>query len=107
MFLVMEILSVIAAFIVLAMSGIKMVKKFAGFGRSAKMMNEHVQPRIMALLSQSDMAQQRVFSITGNADLLQRKLESLRIAVVRLLVVIGAIREFFARTSRGIRILGL
>ncbi|MDO8735630.1 MAG: hypothetical protein Q7K29_00905 [Thermoleophilia bacterium] len=106
MILVIEILFVITAFILLVMSGLKMVKKAAGFGRSAKAMNEHTQPLIMALVSQSDMAQQRVFSITGNADLLQRKMESLRIAIGRILIVFGAIREVSDRASRGIRIIG-
>lgn len=106
MMLAIEIIVVIAAFIVLGMSGTKMVKKAVGFGRSAKMMNEHTQPRIMALMAQSDVAQQRVFSITGNADVLQRKVESLRIAAGRLMVIINAIREASARISRGTRYLG-
>ena len=106
MILAIEIIIVIAAFIVLGMSGTKMVKKAMGFGRSAKMMNEHAQPRIMALMAQGDAAQQRVFSITGNADVLQRNVESLRIAAVRLMVIIGAIREASDRMSRGMRALG-
>lgn len=106
MVLAIEIIVVIAAFVVLGMSGVKMVKRAMGFGRSAKVMNEHVQPRFMALMTQSQMAQQRVFSITGNADLLQRKLESLRIAVSRMMVIVNAFRSGFNRLSRGMRVLG-
>lgn len=106
MMLAIEIIVVVAAFIVLGMSGTKMVKKALGLGRSVKLMNEHAQPRIMALMTQSEMAQQRVFSITGNADLLQRKMEPLRITISRVMVVINAIREGFDRASRGMRILG-
>lgn len=106
MMLAIEIVVVVAAFIVLGMSGTKMVKRAVGFGRSVKMMNEHTQPRIMALMTQSEMAQQRVFSITGNADLLQRKMGSLRITISRVMVAINAIREGFDRASRGMRILG-
>ncbi|MHB9112732.1 MAG: hypothetical protein ACYC4D_08945 [Thermoleophilia bacterium] len=106
MMLAIEIIVVVAAFIVLGYSGTKMVKKAVGFGRSAKTMNQHTQPRIMALMAQSDVAQQRVFSITGNADVLQRKLESLRITTGRMMVIINAIREAFDRISRGMRLLG-
>lgn len=107
MILVIEILIVIAAFIVLGRSGIRMVRRAMDLGRSAKIMSEHAQPRVMALKTQSDVAQQRVFSITGNADLLQRKIEPLLIAMRRLIVVINALREGFYRVSLGLRILGL
>jgi len=106
MTLAFEIFIVIAAIIFLVMSGMQTVRSAMGFGRSAKAMNEHVQPRIMALMSQSDIAQQRVFSITGNSDTLQRNVESLRVAFIRLRVIIDAIREISERASRGIRVLG-
>lgn len=104
--LAIEIIIVVAGYIVLGYSGTKLVKKAIGFGRSAKMLNEHSQPRIMTMMAQSDVARQRVFSITGNADILQRNVESLRIAISRLMVIIDAIRDGFDRISRGMRVLG-
>lgn len=106
MILAIEILIVIAAFIVLGISGIKLVKIAVGFGRTIKATNEHVHPRIMALMTQSEMASQRVFSIIGNVDLLQRRIEALRITMGRFMIVINAIGEGSDRLSRSIRILG-
>jgi|SRR5665648_28959 len=107
MILAIEIFIVIAAYIVLGMSGFLLGKKAVGFGRTAKVMNEHAQPRFMALTAQSEVAKQRVFSIIGNTDLLQRKMEPLRITISRMMVVINAFREGSDRLSRGMRALGL
>lgn len=104
--LAIEIIIVVAGYIVLVYSGRKLVKKAIGFSRSVKTLNEHSQPRLMAITAQSDVARQRVFSITGNADVLQRNVESLRIAISRLMVIINAVRDGFDRVSRSMRILG-
>lgn len=106
MIIAIEILIVIAAFIVLGISGIKLVKKAVSFGRTIKTTNEHTHPRIMALMTQSEMASQRVFSIIGNVDLMQRRTESLRITMGRFMIVINAIGEGSDKLSRGMRILG-
>ncbi len=106
MILVTEILAVIAAIAILAMAGVTLFRNAVAFGRTVKMVRGHAQPIVAVLVTQSDTARQRVFSITANADLLQRKAEMLRVTIRKMLVVINALREARGRISLIVRKLG-
>jgi uncharacterized protein YxeA len=106
MTIAIEIIAVIAAFMILVMVGVSMVRSIIGLGRTAKLVQSHTQPKIMALMTQSETAQQRVFSITGNADLFLRKSETMKISLKRMMVVIHAFTGASEKLSLAIRKLG-
>jgi len=106
MIYVIEIGAVILAFAILVRMGILLVRNVLGLGRTAKVMQEHVQPKLMVLMSGGNAAQQRVLSITGNADLLQRKAAALMTAVSRLMVIVNAFVEARSRMVQAIHRLG-
>ncbi len=106
MTLLLETLAVVAAFSFLVWAGVKLVRSAVGMGRSAQSMLGHVQPKISFMMTQGDVAQQRVFSITSNANVLERKVSSMRIAIVRMTVIIEAFRDASERILLSLRKLG-
>ena len=97
---VIEIFAVIAAFLCLVWSGLSLVRSVKRFGRTVKMTQSHDEPKMMALMAESDMVQRRVFTITGNADIRQRNVESVRMSTGKLMVIINAFREASESISR-------
>jgi hypothetical protein len=106
MMLVLEIGAVIGGYLILVMTAVTLVRNAKRLGRTAKIVQSHTHPQVMVLMTQSDTAQQRVFSITGHADRLQRQVEKLMNSAARLLVIINAFREVSGRISRAMRKLG-
>ena len=106
MTIAIEIIAVIAAFTILAMVGASMVRGIIGLRRTAKMIKSHIQPIIMALMTQSETAQRRILSISGNADIFLRKSEALKISLKRMMVMIKAFTGASEKLSLTIRKLG-
>jgi len=106
MTIAIEIIAVIAAFTILVMAGVSMVRSIIDLGRTAKLILSHTQPIIMALMTQSETAQQRIFSISGNADLFLRKSDAMKISLYRMMVVIKAFTGASEKLSLAIRKLG-
>lgn len=107
MTIAIEIIAVIAAFTILVKVGVTLVRRIMALARTAKVIQSHTQPKIMVLMTQSDTAQQRVFSITGNADLFLRKTEAMKIGLYRMMVVIKPFRAASEKLTLAMRKLGL
>ena len=106
MLVVIEILAVIAAFMYLVWAGWELVRAAMALGRTGKAVQDHAQTKVMVLMTESDMAQQRTLSISGKADRLQRNVEAMRMSIARLLVIINVFRMASDRISRLQRRLG-
>lgn len=106
MTIAIEIIAVIAAFTILVMVGVFMVRSIISLGRTAKLVQSHTQPKIMALMTQSETAQRRILSISGNADIFLRKSEALKISLKRMMVMIKAFTGASEKLSLTIRKLG-
>lgn len=101
-----EIIAVIFAFLVLVMRAVKLVQNAFGFGKTVKAIAAHSQPIVFNLMTKADTAQRHVFSITGNADRLQRKVPLMMRSIGRLMVIINALRDASERISLSLRKLG-
>ena len=101
-----EIIAVVLAFVFLIFRGVDLVRKALAFGKTVKAVMSHNQPLVLNLMAKADTAQQRVFSITGNADKFQRKLPVMMKSISRLMYIINALRNSSERISLSLRKLG-
>lgn len=105
--LAIEIISVISAIAVLILSGVMLVRKVVRLGKTGRSVQMNVEPKAMALITQSDSAQRRAFSIMEGKDMLLARLDVLRVSVSKLKVLMTATREAWTPVARVLNYLGL
>ena len=104
---IIEITAVILSMLLMVIAAALALRNFMAFGKTANSFQEKTQPLLLELSLKSDTAQKRAFSITGKADLLQRKLYRLLITMNKMWVLISAAREAIQRVTRILGYVGL
>jgi hypothetical protein len=105
--LALEIVTVIAAFLVLVLSGISAARKAMGFGRSVGRLMSDVEPKTMYLVDQGDSAQRLAFSIEAGRDKLLERIVVLNNSIGKLRIIISAAIEAWRPVSRVLNYIGL
>lgn len=104
---IIEITAVILAMLLMAFAAALALRNAIAFGRTANSFQDRAQPLLLELSLKSNTAQERAFSVTGKADLLQRKLYRLLIAMNKIWVLISAMREAIQKVTRILGYIGL
>ena len=104
---IIEITAVILAMLLMALAAAMALRNAIAFGRTANSFQERTQPLLLELSLKSNTAQERAFSVTGKADLLQRKLYRLLVTMNKMRIQLSALNEAREKVSRILSYIGL